>query len=116
MLGLGDIVIPGIFIALLLRFDVSLKRKNNIYFYTSFIAYILGLALTIAIMAYFKHAQPALLYLVPFCILFPLTVALIRGDINALFTYEDHPKKEDENEVKETVKKESKTKESKKGQ
>merc|ERR1712037_1087655 len=32
MLGLGDIVIPGIFIALLLRYDNSLKRNSNFYF------------------------------------------------------------------------------------
>ena len=37
MLGLGDIVIPGIFIALLLRYDVSLKRSCNFYFYATFI-------------------------------------------------------------------------------
>ncbi|XP_054153417.1 minor histocompatibility antigen H13-like [Oppia nitens] len=104
MLGLGDIVIPGIFIALLLRFDVSLKRRVNVYFYTSFVAYILGLVLTIVVMAYFRHAQPALLYLVPFCISFPLSVALIRGDIKALFKYEDHPsdEKDGKNHNKET--------------
>ncbi|CAG2179653.1 unnamed protein product, partial [Oppiella nova] len=116
MLGLGDIVIPGIFIALLLRFDVrlGLKRKGNVYFYTSFVAYILGLVLTIVVMAYFKHAQPALLYLVPFCISFPLSVALIRGDIKALFRYEDHPsadkdgKTEDKNSTAKSTKKETK--------
>ncbi|KAH9631715.1 hypothetical protein HF086_014716 [Spodoptera exigua] len=32
MLGLGDIVVPGIFIALLLRFDKSLKRNSEFYF------------------------------------------------------------------------------------
>ena len=37
MLGLGDIVIPGIFIALLLRYDISLKRNSNFYFYATFI-------------------------------------------------------------------------------
>ena len=37
MLGLGDIVIPGIFIALLLRYDVSLKRNSHFYFYATFI-------------------------------------------------------------------------------
>ena len=36
MLGLGDIVIPGIFIALLLRYDNSLKRNSNFYFYATF--------------------------------------------------------------------------------
>ena len=37
MLGLGDIVIPGIFIALLLRYDNSLKRGTNFYFNATFI-------------------------------------------------------------------------------
>ena len=37
MLGLGDIVIPGIFIALLLRYDNSLKRGSNFYFYATFV-------------------------------------------------------------------------------
>nr|XP_025035393.1 minor histocompatibility antigen H13 [Pelodiscus sinensis] len=57
MLGLGDVVIPGIFIALLLRFDISLKKNTHTYFYTSFVAYIFGLGLTIFIMHVFKHAQ-----------------------------------------------------------
>ncbi|XP_055121189.1 minor histocompatibility antigen H13 isoform X2 [Symphalangus syndactylus] len=57
MLGLGDVVIPGIFIALLLRFDISLKKNTHTYFYTSFAAYIFGLGLTIFIMHIFKHAQ-----------------------------------------------------------
>uniref|UniRef100_A0A8C5BJI8 Histocompatibility (minor) 13 n=1 Tax=Gadus morhua TaxID=8049 RepID=A0A8C5BJI8_GADMO len=57
MLGLGDIVIPGIFIALLLRFDISLKKNSRTYFYASFLAYIFGLGLTIFIMHTFKHAQ-----------------------------------------------------------
>lgn len=91
MLGLGDIVIPGIFIALLLRFDSSLNRQRNLYFVSSFVAYVLGLALTIFIMVYFNHAQPALLYLVPACTGVPLTVAAIMGDIAAMFKYEDHP-------------------------
>lgn len=85
MLGLGDIVIPGIFIALLLRFDNSLKRKSKVYFYTSYIAYFLGLMLTILVMHIFRHAQPALLYLVPACAGAPLLIALIKGDLKTLF-------------------------------
>ncbi|KAM9648213.1 minor histocompatibility antigen H13 isoform X1 [Harpia harpyja] len=88
MLGLGDIVIPGIFIALLLRFDISLKKNTHTYFYTSFVAYIFGLGLTIFIMHIFKHAQPALLYLVPACIGFPLLVALAKGEVTEMFSYE----------------------------
>ncbi|XP_032897710.1 minor histocompatibility antigen H13 isoform X1 [Amblyraja radiata] len=88
MLGLGDIVIPGIFIALLLRFDVSLKKNSRTYFYTSFLAYILGLGLTIYIMHTFKHAQPALLYLVPACIGLPVIVAVVKGELTDMFSYE----------------------------
>jgi len=91
MLGLGDIVIPGIFIALLLRYDVSLKRNSNFYFYATFIAYLAGLLLTIFVMHVYKHAQPALLYLVPACLGVPLFLALVRGDIKSMFQYEDHP-------------------------
>jgi len=91
MLGLGDIVIPGIFIALLLRYDNSLKRKSNFYFNATFAAYLAGLLFTIFVMHVYKHAQPALLYLVPACLGVPLFLALVRGDIKTMFQYEDHP-------------------------
>lgn len=94
MLGLGDIVIPGIFIALLLRFDVSLKKNSRTYFYSSFLAYIFGLGLTIFIMHTFKHAQPALLYLVPACVGFPVVVALFKGELTEMFRYEESPPEE----------------------
>lgn len=108
MLGLGDIVVPGIFIALLLRFDNSLKRNSKTYFYVTFVAYCVGLMATIFVMHVFKHAQPALLYLVPACIGTPLGLALIKGDIKALFQYEDHPseKAADTPEGKKEAKKE----------
>ncbi|XP_003385037.1 PREDICTED: minor histocompatibility antigen H13-like [Amphimedon queenslandica] len=94
MLGLGDIVIPGLFIALLCRFDFNHHpSKFRGYFYTSFIAYIIGLGTTIAIMHIFKAAQPALLYLVPTCVGLPLVLALIRGELGPLFAYEDYPSK-----------------------
>jgi len=96
MLGLGDIVIPGIFIALLLRYDQSLKRNSNFYFMATFIAYLAGLLLTIFVMHVYKHAQPALLYLVPACLGVPLFLALVRGDIKSMFQYEDHPDLESE--------------------
>ncbi|XP_055546993.1 minor histocompatibility antigen H13 [Wyeomyia smithii] len=123
VLGLGDIVIPGIFIALLLRFDNSLKRKSNFYFYATFIAYFFGLLATIFVMHVFKHAQPALLYLVPACLGTPLLLALLKGDIKKLFAYEDHPdekpkesKKSDKNSGEDSAKskKENKKKDSKK--
>lgn len=100
MLGLGDIVIPGIFIALLLRFD---RKKNNnkknfskLYFLTCYLAYIAGLGLTIFVMHTFRAAQPALLYLVPACIGSSFGLALIRGEVPTLLAYSEEEKKEEE--------------------
>jgi len=107
MLGLGDIVIPGIFVALLLRYDQSLKRNSNFYFYVTFIAYILGLLTTIGVMHVYKHAQPALLYLVPACLGTPLFFALVRGDIKSMFQYADHPEEPETTAAEEQEEKKS---------
>lgn len=68
-------------------FVVSLNRNSKFYFYSTFIAYFLGLVATIFVMHMFKHAQPALLYLVPACLGTPLSLALIKGDIAAMFQW-----------------------------
>jgi len=96
MLGLGDIVLPGIFIALLLRFDrhIHLEKTKNVrsaapmktpYFTSTLIAYGLGLATTFFVMHTFRAAQPALLYLVPFCVGASMLTAVSRGEFKKLF-------------------------------
>jgi minor histocompatibility antigen H13 len=80
LLGLGDIVIPGLMISLCLRFDlyrfaksnpdeeVTNKSKfNRSYFLVGMVSYVLGLGGCMWIMSYFGRAQPALLYLSPAC-------------------------------------------------
>ena len=89
--SLGDIVVPGAFIALLLRYDVTRKKGSSRYFTVSFLAYIIALVVTILILQIFKHAQPALLYIVPLCLIFPLATALVLKDWSSMFAYEDHP-------------------------
>ncbi|XP_047141957.1 minor histocompatibility antigen H13 isoform X1 [Hydra vulgaris] len=106
MLGLGDIVIPGIFIALLLRYDNSKGKGSYAYFYASYISYFLGLLLTVAVLHFFKSAQPALLYLVPACIGSALLTALVKGEISELIKYEDHPEEMLANRTTNSVKKE----------
>lgn len=89
-LGLGDIVFPGYFIALLLRFDKSLNRGEKLYFHSGIVGYIVGFVVTYKMVFTFKHAQPALLYLVPASIGIPCLVAVIKGDIDALLAYRDY--------------------------
>lgn len=64
MLGLGDIVIPGIFVALCLKYDFDRRLKNskNVHgvktplFNWCFGGYILGIITTYVVMVVFKHA------------------------------------------------------------
>jgi len=67
MLGLGDVVVPGIFVALALRYDVyqeqNGKGPRRVFFRTCLTGYCLGLFTTMGVMHVFKAAQPALLYI-----------------------------------------------------
>lgn len=81
MLGLGDIVLPGVFIALCLKFDRSLG-KCNCYFTTAMISY------AMYVMHTFKAAQPALLYLSPACIISSCLTALVRGQLKPFFAFD----------------------------
>lgn len=112
LLGLGDIVIPGFFLALLLRFDAHNANVPYFptnphvnfpkpYFHSALLGYVLGLAVTLYVMIVFEAAQPALLYLVPACLGSSLLCAFGRGEMKELFAYSEE---EEEEENKEEVK------------
>ncbi|KAI9106649.1 hypothetical protein K1719_022177 [Acacia pycnantha] len=88
MLGLGDIVIPGIFVALALRFDVS-RGKQPQYFKSAFLGYAVGVVLTIIVMNWFQAAQPALLYIVPAVIGCLAAHCIWNGDIKQLLEFDE---------------------------
>jgi len=118
LLGLGDIVIPGFFLALLLRFDAENASLMSIpvdvhatfpkpYFHSCLVAYVCGLATTLYVMIAFNAAQPALLYLVPACLISSLTCAFVRGEMGLLFQYtEEMEEEEKEGEGKDIEQKE----------
>ena len=102
LLGLGDIVIPGLFVALLLRFDAVRNKISAVnadhasfakpYFLVNLFCYALGLGATVGVMYFFNAAQPALLYLVPACLGGSVSVAFARGEFNLLFAYDEETK------------------------
>jgi len=94
MLGLGDIVIPGIFVALMLRFDHKQGFTSTPYFHANFVAYVLGLGATVGVMHFFDAAQPALLYLVPACLGAALLTAASRGELQLLLNYSEEKTEE----------------------
>ena len=122
MIGLGDIVIPGIYVALMLRFDIYLYKKakkdiskfgfsfkNMKYFLITFIFYNLGIIITLCSMYFFNHAQPALLYLVPCTLISSTFMALITKEIKTLWKFNEE--KIDEEEDDEDEEEEEKEKE-----
>lgn len=90
MVGLGDIVLPGLFISFCLKFDIDQAFKNNPnikkageielnYFNLAFAGYFYGIVETFLAMHIFEHPQPALLFLVPMCTLPVLARAFFCG-------------------------------------
>ncbi|KAI7694658.1 Signal peptide peptidase-like 3 [Sarcoptes scabiei] len=101
MLGLGDIVMPGLLLCFVLRYDAYKQTLLNsadaglpppkhlnrfTYFHCSLIGYFFGLLTATVSSEVFKAAQPALLYLVPFTLLPLLTMAYLKGDLRRMWS------------------------------
>jgi minor histocompatibility antigen H13 len=103
-------VIPGLFVALLLRFDAVRNKISAVnadhasfskpFFTVNLICYALGLVATVGVMYFFNAAQPALLYLVPACLGGSLAVGVYRGELNLLLAYDEESKEKDKDTVK----------------
>lgn len=89
MLGLGDIVIPGIFVALVLRYDVAHNGGRPRLFYWAFAGYVAGLGATIVVMNVFEAAQPALLYIVPAVLAATFAPAALAGEAHRLMYWQE---------------------------
>ncbi|XP_026191322.1 signal peptide peptidase [Cyclospora cayetanensis] len=106
ILGLGDIVIPGVLIAMCLRFDNYLhhqqqnaateshavdihQRFAKFYFCVVLCFYELGLLTTGIVMLAAQHPQPALLYLVPYCLFSLFGAAALNGKVKEVLAYKE---------------------------
>lgn len=110
MLGIGDIVMPGLLLCFVLRYDNYKKQANsdscgapgpgNIsgrmqkvsYFHCTLIGYFVGLLTATVASRIHRAAQPALLYLVPFTLLPLLTMAYLKGDLRRMWSEPFHSK------------------------
>lgn len=88
LLGLGDIVIPGIFISQTLVFSLKAVNRGYFYFIVSVCSYILGLIVTMTVMIMYQHGQPALLYIVPSLLISFSGAVCLKGDFHAAWTFD----------------------------
>jgi len=86
LLGLGDIVLPGLWLCFLFRFDKANRTEfKHGYFLRSWIGYILGIILTLIMVVVLQRGQPALLYLVPFTLIPAVVLGWMRGELKHLW-------------------------------
>ena len=95
MLGLGDIVIPGIMVAIILRYDLANNNGKIKYFTSCFVGYVVGIASTIVVMNVFKAAQPALLYIVPSVLLATFGHAWKEGEVDKVLYWSEEVEEEE---------------------
>ncbi|KAG0320007.1 hypothetical protein BGZ99_004721 [Dissophora globulifera] len=97
-LGVGDIVVPGLFAALCLRFDQhkagiknpELGQSMNFrkpYFIACVVASVLGLGSSFAISLVYKRVPPTIVFVSAACILSVLMTASVRGETQQVFSY-----------------------------
>ncbi len=56
------------------------RNSTKFYFMGQVVGYLIAIIVTVIIMIMFDHGQPALLYLVPGCIISVLIPSLIKGE------------------------------------
>ena len=90
ILGFGDIILPGLHIGFCASFDAicSLQNsvKQHVYYVSGLVAYSVGLIITMLVVNVAKIGQPALLYLVPCCLLTTFTVAVRKNQLRYIWT------------------------------
>ena len=96
MLGLGDMAIPGMFLALVLCFDYRKSRdtinifelrssKGHKYIWYALPGYAIGLVTALAAGVLTHSAQPALLYLVPSTLGPVIVISWIKNELHELW-------------------------------
>ena len=83
IIGLGDIVIPGIFIGFLIRYG-RLVSRSNLYTIVPLTAYTLSLLLCGICMLIWHQGQPALLYICPSLLISTLCLGKHRSELTSL--------------------------------
>jgi signal peptide peptidase-like 2B len=107
MLGLGDVVLPGLLVALCRRFDLASSFSLlKGYFLPCTIGYCAGLGATYAALAislFGNQGQPALLYLVPCTLGLVSALAAWRGDLQRFWHLGERDEHVDEERGVETA-------------
>lgn len=88
MLGLGDIVMPGLVCSFILTYETNvLQTPRKKYFNTCILGYTAGLIVATMLSELYHTAQPALLYLVPSTLIPIIAHSMKKGDFEGMWSY-----------------------------
>ena len=90
MLGLGDIVVPGLYLGLMNSFDI--KQQTSSYLNTALVGYAISLIVCIGVLIVFDAGQPALLYIVPALFAATYLNGKARGELTLLRNFNANSK------------------------
>jgi len=88
LLGLGDIIIPGLYLVFLVRWDTH--NRDRLFEGTArvgYLGYSVGFILTFIILVLSDRGQPALLYIVPCILITSLSYSYIKNELTGLRSY-----------------------------
>eukprot|EP01064_Diplonema_japonicum_P003300 TRINITY_DN12144_c0_g1_i1.p1 TRINITY_DN12144_c0_g1~~TRINITY_DN12144_c0_g1_i1.p1 ORF type:complete len:287 (+),score=47.22 TRINITY_DN12144_c0_g1_i1:40-900(+) len=85
LLGAGDVIIPGLVVSTLYRYEACHARRNKELTVLAIIGFGLGMLMCNFMLDITRHSQPALLYVVPFTVLPTLLLAYKQGDLFPLW-------------------------------
>ena len=89
VLGLGDVVIPGLFVRLMTKVDEVLQPKNLSYFSGATVAYATGLAMCFGANEIYHNGQPALFYLDPLLLGGTLACAALNDQVSEVWNFKE---------------------------
>ncbi|KAL7528921.1 hypothetical protein ACHAXR_002701, partial [Thalassiosira sp. AJA248-18] len=95
VLGLGDVVIPGLFVRLMAKVDEVLQPQNLSYFNVATGAYAVGLLACFGVNEIFHNGQPALLYLDPSLVGSALACAAVNNQVADLWDFKEEEEGEE---------------------
>ncbi|EAY01703.1 hypothetical protein TVAG_316910 [Trichomonas vaginalis G3] len=78
MLGLGDIVLPGLILNFFIRYDYVAKTSS---FKIGIIGYLVGVILASVAVNITKFGQPALLYIIPSVLIFSILTLKVQNKL-----------------------------------
>ena len=90
VLGLGDLVIPGIFISICSRFDAFIKKvtgKRSPYWFIAMVFYAIAMAVTDIVCYISQRGQPALLFITPLVTIPIIFTTIIRKEYLAFCSF-----------------------------